>query len=323
MSKELIKEKLNKFGSLQEPFLFVISYDFSEFYIEKLSSLPKNIRFELNSKNHHKSNMSKKDNLEKFPISFDEYKKKFDYIQEQIKKGNSYLLNLTSKTKIKTSLSLDEVFDNVDAKFKLRFQNDKNDFVCFSPERFVEIKKNKISTYPMKGTIDARISNAQARILGDLKEMAEHTMVVDLLRNDLGIIGSKVKVNKFRYIDTINAGNKKLLQVSSKISANLENNWNERIGDIITSILPAGSITGTPKKKTVEILKEIENYNRGFYTGVFGIYDGITLDSSVMIRFIQKEKNDDVFYKSGGGITCDSNAKLEYQELIDKIYLPF
>lgn len=323
MSKELIKEKLNKFGSLQEPFLFVISYDLSEFYIEKLSSLPKNIRFELNSKNHHKSNMSKKDNLEKFPISFDEYKKKFDYIQEQIKEGNSYLLNLTSKTKIKTSLSLDEIFDNVDAKFKLRFQNDKNDFVCFSPERFVEIKKNKISTYPMKGTIDATITNAQARILGDLKEMAEHTMVVDLLRNDLGIIGSKVKVNKFRYIDTINAGNKKLLQVSSKISANLDNNWNERIGDIITSILPAGSITGTPKKKTVEILKEIENYNRGFYTGIFGIYDGINLDSSVMIRFIQKEKNDDVFYKSGGGITCDSNAKLEYQELIDKIYLPF
>jgi para-aminobenzoate synthetase component I len=323
LSKELIKEKLNKFGSLKEPFLFVISYDLSEFYIEKLSSLPANIRFELNSKNHHKSNISKKNNLEKFPISFDEYKKKFDYIQDQIKEGNSYLLNLTAKTKIETPLSLDEIFDNVDAKFKLRFQNDKNDFICFSPERFVEIKKNRISTYPMKGTIDATIVNAQARILGDLKEMAEHTMVVDLLRNDLGIIGSKVKVNKFRYIDTINAGNKKLLQVSSKISANLDNNWNEKIGDIITSILPAGSITGTPKKKTVEILKEIENYNRGFYTGIFGIYDGVNLDSSVMIRFIEKEKNDEIFYKSGGGITCDSNARLEYEELIDKIYLPF
>ena len=323
MSKELIKEKLNKFGFEKEPFLFVLSYDLSKFYIEKLSNLPKTIKFELNSNEHNKSKDIKKSKLEKFPISFEEYKKSFDYIQEQIKSGNSYLLNLTAKTKIKTSLSLDEIYENIDAKFKLRFQNNKDDFVCFSPERFVEIKKNKISTYPMKGTIDATITNAQARILGDIKEMAEHTMVVDLLRNDLGIIAQKVRVNKFRYCEKINAGDKKLLQISSKISANLQDNWNEKIGDILTSILPAGSITGTPKKKTVEILKKIENYDRGFYTGIFGVFDGINLDSSVMIRFIQQEQNGELFYKSGGGITCDSNVNLEYQELIDKIYLPF
>ncbi|WP_368031096.1 aminodeoxychorismate synthase component I [Arcobacter sp. s6] len=323
MSKKLIKERLNRFGFEKEPFLFVISYDLSEFYIEKLSNLPKNIKFELNSKEHSKNKKIKKTKLEKFPISFSEYKKSFDYIQEQIKNGNSYLLNLTAKTKIETNLSLDEIYENVDAKFKLRFQNNKDDFVCFSPERFVEIKKNKISTYPMKGTIDATITNAQDRILGDIKEMAEHTMVVDLLRNDLGIVGEKVRVNKFRYCEKINAGDKKLLQISSKISANLQNNWNEKIGDILTSILPAGSITGTPKKKTVEILQNVENYNREFYTGVFGVFDGVNLDSSVMIRFIQKEQNGELFYKSGGGITCDSNVNLEYQELLDKIYLPF
>ena len=323
MSKKLIKEKLNRFGFEKEPFLFVISYDLSEFYIEKLSNLPKNIKFELNSKEHNKNKKIKKTKLEKIPISFSEYKKSFDYIQEQIKNGNSYLLNLTAKTKIETNLSLDEIYENVDAKFKLRFQNNKDDFVCFSPERFVEIKKNKISTYPMKGTIDATITNAQDRILGDIKEMAEHTMVVDLLRNDLGIVGEKVRVNKFRYCEKINAGDKKLLQISSKISANLQNNWNEKIGDILTSILPAGSITGTPKKKTVEILQNVENYNREFYTGVFGVFDGVNLDSSVMIRFIQKEQNGELFYKSGGGITCDSNVNLEYQELLDKIYLPF
>uniref|UniRef100_UPI0040475E0C aminodeoxychorismate synthase component I n=1 Tax=Aliarcobacter sp. TaxID=2321116 RepID=UPI0040475E0C len=323
MSKELIKEKLNKFGFEKEPFLFVLSYDLKEFYIEKLSSLPTSIKFELNSKENKKTKIDKKITIEKLPITFEDYEKKFNYIQEEIKSGNSYLLNLTSQTKIKTNLSLNEIYDFVDAKFKLRFQNNKDDFVCFSPERFIEIKKNKIFTYPMKGTIDASIPNAQARILGDTKEMAEHTMVVDLLRNDLGIVGKKVRVDKFRYVDKINAGDKKLLQVSSKISAHLEENWHEKIGDIITSILPAGSITGTPKKKTVEILENIEAYNRDFYTGVFGVFDGVNLDSSVMIRFIQKEKNGDIFYKSGGGITCDSNVKLEYQELIDKIYLPF
>ena len=323
MSKELIKEKLNKFGFEKEPFLFVLSYDLSEFYIEKLSLLPSSIKFELNSKEHQKDKIVKKSILNKFPISFEEYKNKFDKLQEEIKKGNSYLLNLTAKTKIETLHSLDDIYENVEAKFKLKFKNDKNDFVCFSPERFVEIKKNKIFTYPMKGTIDANIPNAQARILGDIKEMAEHTMVVDLLRNDLGIVGSKVRVDKFRYVEKINAGNKKLLQVSSKISANLQNNWHENIGDIITSILPAGSITGTPKKKTVEILNRVEDYDRSFYTGIFGVFDGINLDSSVMIRFIEANKDGQMFYKSGGGITIDSNVLNEYQELLDKIYLPF
>lgn len=324
MSKELIKEKLNKFGSEKEPFLFVLSYDLSKFYIQKLSLLPSSIKFELNKKenpnNLIKSNQTK---IEKFPMLFCEYKKRFDLLQEEIKNGNTYLCNLTVKSKIKTSVTLDEIYEKVEAKFKLRFKNQEDNFVCFSPERFVEIKDNKIFTYPMKGTINASIPNAQAVILNDKKELAEHTMVVDLLRNDLGIIASNVKVDKFRYIEKINAGDKKLLQVSSVISADLLNNWNEKIGDILTSLLPAGSITGTPKKKTVEILEKLEDYNRDFYTGIFGVFDGENLDSSVMIRFIEEDNFGNKFYKSGGGITCDSNILNEYQELIDKIYLPF
>lgn len=322
MSKELIKKILNKFGSSKEPFLFILSYDLDKFYIEKLSCLPNSIKFQLNQKEDLKKD-SIKSKLEKFPISFEEYKKKFDKLQKEIKDGNSYLLNLTAKTKIKTSLSLDEIYESTKSKYKLRFQNQKDNFVCFSPERFVKIKDNKIFTYPMKGTIDAEILNAKEKILANEKEMAEHTMVVDLLRNDLGIIASNVRVEDFRYIDTINAGDKKLLQVSSKISANLQENWIENIGDIITSILPAGSITGTPKKKTVEILQNIEDYHRDFYTGVFGVFDGEKLDSSVMIRFIEEDENGNKYYKSGGGITCDSDVLNEYQELIDKIYLPF
>ena len=324
MSKELIKEKLNKFGSEKEPFLFVLSYDLSKFYIQKLSLLPNSIKFELNKKeNSNNSIKSNQTKIEKFPMLFCEYKKRFDLLQEEIKNGNTYLCNLTAKSKIKTSITLDEIYERVEAKFKLRFKNEDDNFVCFSPERFVEIKDNKIFTYPMKGTIDSSIPNAQAIILNDKKELAEHTMVVDLLRNDLGIIASNVKVNKFRYIEEINAGDKKLLQVSSTISADLLNNWNEKIGDILTSLLPAGSITGTPKKKTVEILEKLEDYNRDFYTGIFGVFDGENLDSSVMIRFIEEDNFGNKFYKSGGGITCDSNILNEYQELIDKIYLPF
>ena len=90
----------------------------------------------------------------------------------------------------------------------------------------------------------------------------------------------------------------------------------------MNNLTPAGSVTGTPKKSTVDIINNIENYDRGFYTGVFGIFDGKDLRSGVMIRFIEEE-NDALVYKSGGGITLDSNAKSEYEELIDKIYLPF
>ena len=321
MSKDLIKEKLNKFGSSKEPFLFVLSYDLSKFYIQKLSLLPKTIKFEFDSKEIKSA--EKEIILKKFPMDFNQYKTKFDLLQEEIKSGNTYLCNLTVKTKIKTSITLDEIYDLVQSKFKLRFQNENDNFVCFSPERFIEIKENKIFTYPMKGTIDASIPNAESIILNNEKEMAEHTMVVDLLRNDLGIIANNVRVDKFRYAEKINAGDKELLQISSQISANLQNNWNEEIGDILTSLLPAGSITGTPKKKTVEILEKLEDYNRDFYTGIFGIFDGKNLDSSVMIRFVEEDIDGNKFYKSGGGITCDSDILNEYQELIDKIYLPF
>ena len=317
MNQEL-RDILNKLGSSKEPFLFVLSYDLSKFYVKAVKELPKEISFQLNDK--VSSKITKKQKIEKYPISYEEYKKKFDFIQEQIKSGNSYLLNLTSKTQIDPELTLEEIYEKSNAKFKLKFFDE---FVCFSPEKFIEIKKNKIYTYPMKGTIDSKIPNAEAKILGDVKEMAEHTMVVDLLRNDLGIVANKIRVDKFRYIDKINAGDKKLLQVSSKISGHLDENWNEKIGDILTSLLPAGSITGCPKKKTIEILEKVEGYERDFYSGVFGVYDGHSLNSGVMIRFIEKDKNGNIFYKSGGGITCDSNAALEYEELIDKIYLPF
>ena len=102
----------------------------------------------------------------------------------------------------------------------------------------------------------------------------------------------------------------------------MDDNWNYNIGDILLNLLPAGSVTGTPKISTINILKNVENYDRGFYTGVFGVFDGKNLQSFVLIRFIEKIDGE-LFYKSGGGITSDSKVEDEYKELIDKIYLPF
>jgi len=312
-------EYMNSLGSQKIPFLFVISYDKQEVFVQELESLDSDIYYKLKKRrNYPRKPINKSYYLHKYPIDYTTYQNSIELVKEQIKQGNTYLLNLTFQTPIKSDLSLLEIFRYSRAKYKLYF---KDKFICFSPERFVLIEDNTISTYPMKGTIDASLPNAKEQILNDTKEMAEHTMIVDLMRNDLGIVGNKVRVEKFRYIDKIKAGNKELLQVSSKITASLQASWHSHIGDILDSITPAGSITGTPKKKTVEIIDDIEDYDRGFYTGIFGIYDGVSLDSAVMIRFIEQQQNK-LYYKSGGGITIDSTPQSEYEELIDKIYLP-
>jgi para-aminobenzoate synthetase component 1 len=173
----------------------------------------------------------------------------------------------------------------------------------------------------MKGTIDASLPNAINTILNDPKEFAEHTMIVDLLRNDLGIVAKEIRVEDFRYISTIDTGNKRLHQVSSHISGILEGNWRENAGELLKALLPAGSISGTPKRKTVEIIQEVEGYDRGYFTGIFGHFDGINLYSAVAIRFIENIEGQ-LIYKSGGGITSDSEYQSEYNEMIDKLYIP-
>jgi len=312
--------EINKLGQTKTPFLFILSYDKSKIFAKPLSDLDDDIYYKLEAwRNYLVQKREKKFTFSKSPVSFLAYKKSFEHILVEIRSGNTYLLNLTFQTPIESSFDLKEIFTYAKAKFKLYF---KGEFICFSPECFMEIKENSIATYPMKGTIDANFPNAKETILNNEKERAEHVMIVDLMRNDLGIVGSEVKVEKFRFVEKIKAGNKELLQVSSKITAKLEENWKGQIGTLLDNLTPAGSITGTPKKSTVGIIDTIENYNRGFYTGVFGVFDGKELRSGVMIRFIEKE-GDTLFYKSGGGITLDSDAQNEYEELIDKIYLPF
>ncbi|MBD3841739.1 MAG: aminodeoxychorismate synthase component I [Campylobacterales bacterium] len=307
---------MNHYGSLREPFLFIINYDQTQSYISKLDQLDTDIHYSIIE---DQQTLSHALQLDFTAINIKEYKVRFDQIQTHIRNGNTYLINLTSPSVINTKIDLYEAYTKAKAKYKIYF---KDQFISFSPEQFVQINQNQIATFPMKGTIDANIKNASKTILEDPKEIAEHTMVVDLLRNDLGQVARNIKVEDFRYIDKIKAGSKELLQVSSKITGNLDENWHENIGTIFKKLLPAGSITGAPKKSTVDILKETEGYDRGYFTGIWGIYDGTNLQSAVMIRFIEKLPNNTLVYKSGGGITCDSDYLKEYQEMCNKVYIP-
>lgn len=173
----------------------------------------------------------------------------------------------------------------------------------------------------MKGTIDAALPNAEQVILNDYKETAEHNTIVDLIRNDLSAVSKRVRVERFRYTDIIETSEKNLLQVSSEISGELDKDYLSHLGDIIFALLPAGSVSGAPKRKTTEIIAAVEGCDRGYYTGIAGIFDGQGIDSFVMIRYIE-QSGDGYIYRSGGGITSFSDPVSEYKEMIDKIYVP-
>lgn len=311
---------MNELGKDRIPFLFVIDYEMRSPFVRRLTEVGKRVLYQINNMKNFDYVPERKESLtfKKYPINYDRYLSAFKKVMENIQNGNSYLLNLTSLTKIETNFNLEEIFYFSSAKYKLLFEKK---FVVFSPETFVQIKNGRILSFPMKGTMDASVKNAKEKLLGDEKELAEHNTIVDLIRNDLSIIAKNVRVEKFRYVDEIKTSSKTLLQTSSRIIGELEDSYHEFIGKIIFSILPAGSISGAPKKKTLEIIKEAEDFPRNYFTGIFGIFDGYDLDSAVMIRFIE-DIDGELYFKSGGGITSMSNPESEYQEMIDKVYVP-
>ncbi len=312
---------MNEWAKAGIPFLFIIDFEQKRPLIFRLDEIdPDKLLYFLNgvTNGEVKASGSKRVELVKYPEHYEEYLGKINKIKDEIAYGNSYLLNLTCATPIDLNLSLREVFLQSNARYKLWIDGQ---FVCFSPEIFVTIKEGMIRSYPMKGTIDASLPDAEAIILNDPKETAEHYTIVDLIRNDLNRVSNRVRVSRFRYVETIATHEKTLLQVSSEICGELNSDYVSHIGDIIYALLPAGSVSGAPKKKTLEIIAATENRDRGYYTGVFGIFDGRNLDSGVIIRFIE-ESDSGYIYRSGGGITAFSDPLSEYNEMIDKIYVP-
>jgi para-aminobenzoate synthetase component 1 len=313
---------MNEYGSSKKPFLFGVDFNIETgFFLNPDEAKKAGIYFNINGvSNFTEKNLAKKPvQLIKKPVDQKTYQSSFEIVHKNLVNGNSYLTNLTFPTPIELNISLAEIFHRSNARYRLLFGNQ---FVVFSPEIFIQIENGIIRSFPMKGTIDAALPNAENSILSDYKETAEHNTIVDLIRNDLSMVANEVKVERYRYIEKIVTHEKTLLQVSSEISGTLDENHLSNLGNILHKLLPAGSISGAPKKKTLQIIREAETYSRGFYTGVFGYFDGLKLDSGVMIRFISME-NERMVFSSGGGITVNSNPEMEYKELIDKVYVPF
>lgn len=319
--------RMNQLGEAGKPFLFIVDYKQEQILLEEPKSIDSDeCLYNLNgftNVNQQQEDyslliISEEVQWKPRPITLAAYDLSFRKVMDHIRAGNSYLTNLTCATPIETNLSLCELFFRSEALYKVWL---KNRFVLFSPEIFVRIHNGQIYSYPMKGTIDASLPNARECILSDAKEAAEHATIVDLIRNDLSMVAREVIVSNYRYIDELHTNRGNLLQVSSEITGKLSDDYCAHLGDILFRLLPAGSITGAPKPKTQAIIDEAETYQRGFYTGVTGYFDGQQLDSAVMIRFIEQD-NGQLIFKSGGGITAQSNMEREYNEMIQKVYVP-
>lgn len=269
--------------------------------------------------NFHTSKSDKNSYLKANPLSFDSYLDKFTIIRNALQRGDSFLTNLTIKTHIETNCTGRDIALHCDAPYVLMLPGK---FVCFSPETFVTIKRGIITSHPMKGTINADIPNAAQQLLDNPKELAEHNTIVDLLRNDLSMVASEVHLETFRYMDIIDTFAGKIIQTSSLITGKLTQHYSQNMGDTLFEILPAGSVSGAPKADTLKIIKHAEGELRGFYCGVFGYAYENMLQSAVLIRYIEENENGECYFRSGSGVTVYSNAKEEYDECIQKIYLP-
>ena len=386
MKQEII-DKINQLASQDEPFLFVINYQGDKAFIRLLSDInPEECLFDFEGRGNFsharketlKEEILKKETLKEEisettwqiePPLYEDYERSFNIVKSNIMAGNSYLTNLTCRVPVSCNLSLEEIFHRAKGKYKLLLRRKRTQaedkahlkeenieenltpFVCFSPETFVRIKGGRIYSYPMKGTLDASLPNAEKQLMEDRKEAAEHATIVDLIRNDLSRVAEDVRVDKYRYIDVLHTNKGNILQTSSEISGRLPEDYPHHLGEILDAQLPAGSITGAPKDKTMQIIQEAEGYDRGFYTGIMGIYDQGELNSAVMIRFIEEETSPvdfetdgeknfkakegkasegkepkasrELYFKAGGGITSKSDCQREYEEVIQKIYLPF
>ena len=319
-----VRECMNEAGSRREPVLFGVDFELSEGFFVLNPLGQQEILFEVGGVTNfsEREGMLGKVSGRRFspnPVEYEVYQKKFAVVREGLARGDSFLLNLTMATKLEMDWTLEEIFHRARSPYRLLVPGR---FVCFSPEIFVRIDEGMISSYPMKGTIDASLPNAERVILEDYKERSEHNTIVDLIRNDLNRVAEQVDVRRFRYIDRLQVSRGEILQVSSEVTGRLTGNYYSRLGEVIFGMLPAGSVSGAPKPSTLHIISCAEGGRRGFYTGVFGYFDGKRLDSAVMIRYIE-ECDGQYYFRSGGGITINSDCRAEYEEVLAKVYLPF
>lgn len=189
-----------------------------------------------------------------------------------------------------------------------------------SPETLVKLENGILHTFPLagsrpRGKTEKEDKELESELLADEKELAEHNMLVDLGRNDLGKISKfgTVEVEKLHSIERFSH----VMHIGSTVRGEILNNQYDAF-DAIEAVLPAGTLSGAPKIRACQLIAELENNKRGIYGGAIGYVDFTgNMDVCIAIRTAYK-KNGKVFVRSGAGIVADSIPKNEYQECINK-----
>ena len=188
-----------------------------------------------------------------------------------------------------------------------------------SPETLVKLENGTLHTFPLAGTRprgrdETEDKALEKELLTDEKELAEHNMLVDLGRNDLGKISrfGTVKVEKLHSVERFSH----VMHIGSSVSGKIKEEYDAL--DAIEAVLPAGTLSGAPKIRACQLIGELENNKRGIYGGAVGYIDFAgNMDTCIAIRMAYK-KNGKVFVRSGAGIVADSVPEREYEECLNK-----
>jgi len=257
-------------------------------------------------------------------IDFETYRGLFDRVQEYLAAGDIYQANLTVPFLGSTALPPEAIFDAAlrrgGAAFAGMMILPEATLLSFSPELLLRRRGRVVETRPIKGTRPIALkaggsADARDELRASEKDRAEHLMIVDLERNDLGRIceTGSIRVDPFMRI----VEHPTVVHMETTVKGTLRAGLG--LPDILGSLYPGGSVTGAPKKRAIEILSELEVAPRGAYCGAFGWIDcDGDCELNLPIRTAVVDPQGRVQYHAGGGIVADSVAESEWKELHDK-----
>ncbi len=243
--------------------------------------------------------------------------------KDHIKEGDIFQIVLSNRLEAQyegTLLNTYRVLRTVNpSPYMFYFQSQNMEVAGASPETLVKLEDGVLHTFPLAGTrprgaTEEEDKKLEEELLADEKELAEHNMLVDLGRNDIGKISKfgTVKVEKYHCIEKYSH----VMHIGSTVRGEIANDKDAL--DAIDSILPAGTLSGAPKIRACQLINDLENNKRGIYGGAIGYLDFTgNLDTCIAIRIAYK-KNGKVFVRSGAGIVADSVPETEYRECINK-----
>ncbi len=253
----------------------------------------------------------------------EEYCKMVEKAKNYIKEGDIFQVVLSNRFEADFSGELLNTYRLLrtinPSPYMFYFGSNDVEIAGASPETLVKLKDGKLYTFPLAGTrkrgeTEERDKELELELLSDEKELAEHNMLVDLGRNDIGKISKFGTVRVEKYMTTERFSH--VMHIGSTVSGQILDNKNAL--DAMGSILPAGTLSGAPKIRACQIINELENNKRGIYGGAVGYLDFAgNMDTCIGIRLAYK-KNGKVFVRVGAGIVADSIPEMEYKECENK-----